>query len=180
MNRRQVIKAAVTGSALLGLGSTGLWLSIEGTNAPLSVKEALAKLARFSGHPLTSSGQWTPYQIFSHCAQSVEYSLSGFPTHQSALFTHTLGQSAFFAFAAKGRMTHSLSEPIPGAPTLADSLMTHQDTQAALDRLMYALGNFDQFDGPLAPHFAYGALSKTEYEIAHVLHLNNHLLEIVI
>jgi hypothetical protein len=58
--------------------------------------------------------------------------------------------------------------------------MTHQDTQAALDRLMYALGHFEQFDGPLAPHFAYGALSKTEYEIAHVLHLNNHLLEIVI
>lgn len=30
----------------------------------------------------------------------------------------------------------------------------------------------------LAPHFAYGPLTKQQYEMAHVMHFNNHLKEI--
>ena len=33
--------------------------------------------------------------------------------------------------------------------------------------------------GPLAPHFAYGALDKTQYTRAHLMHLANHWTELV-
>lgn len=98
----------------------------------------------------------------------------GFPEHKSEFFKSTVGQLAFSIFLSKGQMKHSLSEPIPEAPLIAPS--TH--VELALQRLMNALTEFKRYKGPLAPHFAYGALSKKEYEIAHVIHLNNHLQEV--
>ena len=32
--------------------------------------------------------------------------------------------------------------------------------------------------GRLAPHFAYGELTKEQYRVAHILHVYNHLEEI--
>jgi hypothetical protein len=34
---------------------------------------------------------------------------------------------------------------------------------------------FLKWTGPLRPHFAYGELAKPEYELAHAMHLANHL-----
>ena len=70
-------------------------------------------------------------------------------------------------------MTHGLAEAIPGAAKLQAN-----DDRAALRRLIQALSDFDQFKGQYQPHFAYGVLSKQEYALAHVLHLNNHFEEV--
>ena len=45
-------------------------------------------------------------------------------------------------------------------------------TLAPLRRAVQA---FAHHAGPLHPHFAYGALSKVQYEQAHAMHLANHL-----
>ena len=71
-------------------------------------------------------------------------------------------------------MTHDLSDPIPGAPSLTSSM----DVAIALNRLKKSLIDFDNYLGPIAPHFAYGELTKKEFELAHVMHLYNHLQEI--
>jgi hypothetical protein len=73
-------------------------------------------------------------------------------------------------------MTHVLNEPIPGAPLLN----TNVDVITALNRLKKSLIDFDNYQGSLAPHFAYGKLTKDQYEAAHVMHLYNHLQEIKI
>ena len=65
-------------------------------------------------------GEWEPAQIFTHCAQSVEYSISEFPVHKSNIFKISVGK---LAFSSKGRMTHGLSEPIPSAPKLTQKLL---------------------------------------------------------
>ena len=70
-------------------------------------------------------------------------------------------------------MSHSLSEPIPGAPDIAAG----QALDAAADRLLAALRAFEAHAGPLAPHFAYGALDKPDYTRAHLMHLANHWQE---
>jgi hypothetical protein len=49
---------------------------------------------------------------------------------------------------------------------------------AALMRLENAFLVFKQYQGKLSPHFAYGELSKQEYEAAHVMHFHNHLSEL--
>lgn len=68
-------------------------------------------------------------------------------------------------------MWHDLSEPIPGAPALNPAV----DAQTALTHLHDVIATFHRHTGPLHPHFAYGALSKAEYELANAMHLANHL-----
>ncbi len=124
-----------------------------------------------TGH--RSIGAWSLPQVLEHAAQSIEYSMSGYPQMRSSFFRSTLGNAAFALFEARGGMTHSLSEPIPGAPALAAPL------PAAIARLVNALQAFEAYDRPLHPHFAYGALDKAQYTRAHLMHLANHWIEIV-
>lgn len=146
------------------------------TSDKLTISVALQQIEKLRGQSLTSVGQWTPYQILTHCAQSVEYSMSSYPQQQPKILQKTVGKIAFSLFSTKGRMIHPLDEPIPGAPRLEIG----NDIDAALIRLRKAYTDFEQYTGPLAPHFTYGALTKEEYTIAHVMHLNNHLEEVQI
>jgi hypothetical protein len=174
MKRRQLIKTGLVGGLSIGVvGAGAIWLNVPSNIAPLTIAAALKKLDELSRQAILSSGGWSPYQIFTHCAQSIEFSLSGFPEHKSDFFKNTAGQLAFSAFSSKGQMTHSLSEPIPGAPRIESV----PDIQFAINRFKKSLIDFQQFDGKLAPHFAYGELSKQDYERAHVMHFYNHLQE---
>lgn len=67
-------------------------------------------------------------------------------------------------------MSHNLAEPIPGAPSLANET----DVTIALTRLRKSINDFELAREPLQPHFAYGHLSKPEYERAQTMHLANH------
>lgn len=175
VNRRQFMKASmIGGGAALGVGGGTFLLIEEVDKSELTITAALKKLESLPLTELTSSGQWNVSQIFMHCAQSIHYSMSQFPEHKSSFFKNTVGKLAFSAFAAKGKMTHSLSEPIPGAPLLT----ANTDVNVALNRLKQSFIDFDSFQGPIAPHFAYGKLTKQEFVQAHVMHLNNHLQEI--
>ena len=130
------------------------------------------RLASATVGPLAPATAWNWSQTLEHCAQSIEFSLQGFPAPKSALFQNTLGAAAFNVFALRGRMSHNLAEPIPGAPALDAST---PDASAALARLRKAVQDFAAHAGPLQPHFAYGALSRAQYEQAHAMHLANHL-----
>ncbi|WP_255593301.1 DUF1569 domain-containing protein [Acidovorax sp. sic0104] len=115
---------------------------------------------------------WNWSQTLEHCAQSIEFSMQGFPVPKSALFQNTAGAAAFSVFAWRGRMSHNLAEPIPGAPALD----AHSpDASAAFARLHASVKAFAVHEGPLQPHFAYGPLTRPQYEQAHAMHLANHL-----
>lgn len=137
-----------------------------------SLAQAEAEVARLASAPQRhSAAVWSWAQTLVHCAQSIEYSMSGYPQPSSRLFQATVGAAAFGVFAWRGRMSHDLSEPIPGAP----SLVGENDDALALARLKRALADFAAWSGPLRPHFAYGELDKAQYELAHAMHLANHL-----
>ena len=157
MKRRQFIKASiVSGGAVIGLGG-GAFLLIDETNEDqLTIDFALKKLDALSHTNLINLGEWNSYQIFTHCAQSVEYSMSQFPLHKSSFFKNTVGALAFSIFSSKGRMIHGLNEPIPSAPKLTKNL----DSMIAVNRLKKSLIEFNHYQGTLAPHFAYGELTK--------------------
>ena len=174
MKRRQFIGTLVAGGATASLvGGTAAWISIA-VETNLSIDAALEKLEKLSGKSIFSIGEWDPQQIFMHCAQSIEYSIYGFPEHKSEVFKNTLGQFAFKLFSSKGKMLHGLNEPIPGAA----SILPGKDIEKSLNYLKNMLLQFKQYKGELAPHFAYGVLSKDEYEAAHVMHIYEHLTEI--
>ena len=131
--------------------------------------EELAALA--SAKERLSSGGLNWAQTLVHCAQSIEYSMIGFPALKSRIFQATAGAAAFAFFEFRGRMSHDLMAPIPGAPMIeADS-----NALQALARLRAAMHAFADWQDALHPHFAYGALTKSQYELAHAMHLANHL-----
>jgi hypothetical protein len=137
-----------------------------------SLADALRQLdATTSATPLNPAGTWTWSKTLLHCAQSIEYSLTGYPESRSALFQHSAGAIAFSYFKARGRMSHNLLEAIPGGASL-DANAANTVAVAALKK---AIDTFEKHAGPLHPHFAYGALSKAEYEQAHAMHIANHL-----
>ena len=109
-----------------------------------------------------------------HLAQSIRYSRLGYPQAKSALFQHTAGSVALNLFSAAGSMTHPLDEPIPGAPLLVN----HLPADVAMAELVSEIEQFIAWQGDLAPHFAYGNLTKAQYYSAHYLHIQNHLTDI--
>jgi hypothetical protein len=134
-----------------------------------AASEELARLAE--AKQLDSSAAWGWAQTLVHCAQSIEFSMSGFPEAKSALFQRTIGAAAIGVFTWRGRMRHDLSEPIPGAPALD----AQADPVQAVERLRRSMLKFATWSQPLRPHFAYGELNRQEYEAAHAMHLANHL-----
>ena len=140
-----------------------------------SMAAAFDTLAQLKTQAPRMTGAWDLAHVLHHTAQSVEYSMAGFPALNSVLFRATLGSYAFALFNAGGRMTHSLSEPIPGAPEIAQG----QPLGPAVDHAVAALQAFEHFDGALQPHFAYGTLDKPAYTRAHLMHLANHWNEAV-
>jgi hypothetical protein len=170
MKRRTALTTLAAGVVVVGAGG---WLALPSGSRALTVASATDALSLLKGKAIKHTGGWTPAQVFEHLAQSVEYSMTGFPQSKSPLFQSTAGAVAFAVFQSKGAMTHGLTEPIPGAPVLA----TNGNTDAALDRLLTSLKTFDTYAGALKPHFAYGTLDKTQYAAAHAMHVFNHLTE---
>ena len=178
IDRRKVIRTAVFASVaapsmiLFGCGEAQL---IDRRLKFTSLSEALKEAEK-----LVSRNIVLPETVFSlsetlvHCAQSIEYSMSGFPESKSLLFQNTLGSAAFSVFSWRGRMSHNLTEEIPGAPTLRPGV----DATAALERLHTSVKRFDNSNEPFKPHFAYGQLNRSDYEVAHALHLANHFSSI--
>ena len=125
---------------------------------------------------VTAIGAWPMGAVLEHLAQSIEMSMDGFPHYKGALFQNTAGSAAFAFFKWRGRMSHGLAEPIPGAPALGAGA----DWKPAALRLRQAITRFDGYRGPLKPHFAYGTLSKPEFALAHSMHIANHREEIIV
>lgn len=123
-----------------------------------------------------SRTDWSMHAVFEHMAQSIEMSLDGFPQPKSALFQQTAGSLAFAFFKWRGRMSHGLTEPIPGAPALTQQAAWQPGAQ----RLRAAIERFQRHSGALQPHFAYGALNHADYALAHTLHIANHREEVVL
>lgn len=135
-----------------------------------SIEAALNTLAHLKIAAPRMTGAWDLAHVLHHTAQSVEFSMTGFPALKPAWFRATLGAYAFALFDSRGAMSHDLAEPIPGAPGIAQG----QPLAAAVDHAIAALRAFDAHSGTLQPHFAYGTLGKPAYTRAHLMHLANH------
>lgn len=131
--------------------------------------ECLADIA--TSHDIQSLNYHSAFWTFTHLKQSVDYSIDGYPSSSSFLYQLFIGKPVFGLFLLLGRMSHDLLKPIPGAPDIAES----GNWQTALEAYRESLKRFEEYNGPLAPHFAYGTLSKKQFTNAHLMHLDHHL-----
>jgi hypothetical protein len=146
------------------------------SSTPRTLQECIAWLdALERARSVHTTGAWPLSSVLDHLAQSIEMSMDGFPQSKGALFQMTAGRAAFAVFRARGKMSHGLAEPIPGAPPLAIGA----DWKPAANRLRAAIARFEAHQGALKPHFAYGNLPKADYALAHCMHIGNHQDEIV-
>lgn len=177
MNRRQFIQFSLATTTMVTIGAAA-WVSIEPEVVPLDIRSMITLLDKVIVTDPVATGEWDMVKILHHCAQSVEYSMVGYPQHKSDLFKSTIGALAFAVFESKRKMSHNLSEPIPGAASLDKHLLLNNNITAAYERFKQSLIDFQAYDGVLAPHFAYGPLTKQQYELAHAMHFMDHLLEV--
>lgn len=168
--RRKFLLAAGS-SVVVGLGTSGCAQALDRQLSFSRLSQAITEMhALENAKALNNLATFNFAQTLVHCAQSIEYSMSGYPDARSSLFQHTLGAAAFKVFEWRGRMTHDLAEPIPGAPVLNPMIEIKQ----AIERLHSAIAQFHAWRDPFKPHFAYGELDKQQYELAHAMHLANH------
>ena len=175
MNRRSFVfaTAAAGGAAIAGGAALLMQPAYFG---PMKLAAMVAQLKSLRGQHLVSQGSWSAAHVFSHNAQSIDYSIAGFPESKGSVFQTLVGKPAFAVFSARGEMVHGLAEPIPGGYAIADD----GPLDIAIDELLRSIAAFTAHSGPLQPHFANGALSKAEYEAAHVMHFVNHMSEITV
>ncbi|MEY4882764.1 MAG: hypothetical protein RIS34_618 [Pseudomonadota bacterium] len=168
MNRRHFI-----------LTQFGLFTGVAMADTPKvqSLDDALRWLDRLEkATHVKSTTAWKMEAVFEHLAQSIEMSLDGFPQPKSALFQNTVGAAAFAMFKWRGKMSHGLTDPIPGAPELVQS----DNWKPGAQRLRDAITRFNGHTGPVKPHFAYGVVSRRDFALAHALHIANHQDEILV
>jgi hypothetical protein len=176
MQRRQFISTSLVAGSAVALPLLALpplaWAS---TGKVQSLPQALLWLEQLHAAPgVGMSGKWPLSAVLEHLAQSIDMSMDGFPQPKSALFQNTVGTAAFAVFKWRGQMSHSLAEPIPGAPVLS----AQANWKSSAERLRAAITRFQAHAGALKPHFAYGALSKADYALVHSMHIANHQDEI--
>ncbi len=174
MNRRTFL-ISTAGTGVLAVAGITAWHMMPNNASDLSIGSLVKRLQAMQNQQVNFASPWNSFQKFTHMAQSVEYSMTGYPVHKSELFKSLVGKTAFSAFSSKGYMKHNLSEAIPGAP----ELVTDGLARDAIQRLIDALVAFENYSGQLADHFAYGPLDKKQYALAHVLHANDHFTQLV-
>ncbi|TGM53710.1 DUF1569 domain-containing protein [Leptospira adleri] len=150
-------------SAPEGIQNKGL--GFDSLSEALKYLDTLEKSNSISGY-----GTWDAGKVMLHCAQSIEYSIQGYPENKSALFQNTIGKLVFLKFSLSKKMSHDLEAPIPGATVIQSDL----EWRKSLGVLRNTILNFQSYSGELKPHFAYGNLSKEEYDQAHAMHIANH------
>lgn len=168
MNRRFFIASSLS-AGVLALSGITAWHLVPRNKEDLSIQAMLKKLESMDVSNISFESTWSVGHNLAHMAQSIEYSMSGYPMHKSELFKSTVGKAAFNAFSSKGYMKHNVEEDIPGAPSV-----NTVNAEEGMQRLIASLETFNNYHGELPEHFAYGALSKEEYALAHVLHIKDH------
>jgi hypothetical protein len=120
---------------------------------------------------LTAGSVWNLSQTVQHCAQSIGYSVTGYPKLKPKAYRATVGALAKRVFLRRGAMRHPLGAPLEGAPPLDPALTVPE----AVDRLTDAVRRFTAHRATHAQHPAYGSCTHEEYAALHAMHLAEHL-----
>jgi hypothetical protein len=115
------------------------------------------------------AGRWDLGQVCEHLALALEAMMAGFP-RRFPWWVRWLGGPVVRAWVfATGRFPAGL--PMPAGVAPADA----PDEDAAVRHWREALERFTRFDGPLAPHPAFGRLSRRQWERLTLIHSAHHL-----
>ena len=120
---------------------------------------------------LSPRGSYTFSETVQHAAQSIGYSMTGYPRLAPESLRATVGRAVKHLFLNRGAMRHNLSAPVSGAPELDKSMPD-------LDAIMLLRTTVDRlaaFNDALHPHPTYGRCTKEQVANLQTMHLIEHL-----
>ncbi len=123
---------------------------------------------------LYQGNNWSLYKIIEHCTQTIEYSMIGYPKQKNIIIQYTVGKVAISHFLKKGKMSHDLKAPVPGAPSIQED----GNVSKAIEHLNHTIDSFNAFDKMLKPHLLFGKLTKNQYDKYFILHIKDHFSEL--
>ncbi len=132
--------------------------------------EARAELARLEKGPVETTGNWSYFQILTHCAKGAESSVTSFSTLKPWLLRRIVGPIALKKLFKDGFIPAGI-----GAKKGVKVERLEGDEKAALARLRKALDAFEKHEGPWGEHPFFGKLDKKKWTLLTSLHLANHL-----
>jgi hypothetical protein len=115
------------------------------------------------------AGNWGLAQVCEHLALALEATMAGFPRPFPWWVRRLVGPGLRAWVLGTGRLPAGLPVPAGVAPPAAP------EEGAAVRHLREALERFARFDGPLAPHPAFGRLSRRQWERLNLIHCAHHL-----
>lgn len=139
-----------------------------------SLKDAEESLLRVKGAKEVTCPHWSLSEICLHCAQTIDYSISGYPQLKPVIIRATVGRLAIRKFLGQGYMKHNLSAPVPGGQAFKED----KSISEGMDELFSAIQRFRDYNGEFKLHLLFGKLSKEEYDSYFAMHIADHLSEL--
>ena len=136
-----------------------------------SLLEAKKAILNLSGDALASQSEWSAYEIFVHCAKTIEYSMTGYPSLKPAIVRNTVGKLVINKFLKQGKMKNDLNADVPGSPVIEDIGSFEEGRKILMD----SIEKFSSYTGELKPHLLFGNLSREQYDKYFALHIADHL-----
>ncbi len=136
-----------------------------------SLEEAQKGIENLEEKDVPKVEGWTPYHTLVHCAQTIAFSMEGYPEMKPAIIRGTIGKLALHVFLKKGAMRHNLTADVPGL-AWKEQEGTFQEGKKILGQ---SISDFLQYKGELKPHLLFGNMSFSEYNRYFAMHLTDHL-----
>ncbi len=125
------------------------------------------ELARLEKGSVTTSGNWSYYQIITHLTKGIENSMKGARHEIPFVRKHIVGRIAYGAFKLCGRIPRGLPGP-------AKDRIEGNEAEAVA-KYSNALDTFQEFEGPVSDHPVLGPFTKKKWLNFHAWHFANHV-----
>ena len=135
-----------------------------------TLDDARAELSRLEQGPLETTGNWSYYQILTHCAKGSESSMTSFASVKPWFLRRIVGPIGLRKVFQQGFIP-----PGVGVKKGVKVERVEGDEKAALANLRKTLDDFEKHEGPWAEHPFFGKMDKKKWTYLTALHLANHL-----
>lgn len=124
---------------------------------------------QYRNQTVTTTGNWSFYQILDHLTTSIVASVQGYPKMMPKAIRRTLGPKALKHILKTGKMKAGAKNP--DAPQKRED----GDEHKALSNLRQSIKVFRSHKGDYAEHSFFGPINKEDYEKMHSIHAALHL-----